>query len=47
MVTPHGDTTIESVPGLVAPFKSSSAYVNVNTQMHQNGEICGHIGLMK
>ncbi len=35
---------VSTWPGL---SNSSSAYVNVNTQMHQNGEIHGQIGLMK
>lgn len=45
-VLPHAGMTAQSVPDLVTLFNSSSAYVNVHTQMHQNGEIRGQIGPM-
>jgi CHRD domain-containing protein len=43
----HIQELIGSVSDLVTLFNSNSAYVNVHTQMHQNGEIRGQISLME
>lgn len=40
----HIQELVGSVSDLVIVFTSNSAYVNVHTQMHKNGEIRGQIG---
>jgi CHRD domain len=43
----HVQGLVGSVSDLVIIFTSSNAYVNVHTQMHNNGEIRGQIGPTK
>jgi hypothetical protein len=40
----HVQGLVGSVSDLIILFTSSNAYVNVHTQMHNNGEIRGQIG---
>ncbi|MGA9152910.1 MAG: CHRD domain-containing protein, partial [Candidatus Nitrosopolaris sp.] len=43
-IMPHVGMTVGSMRELVSLLTSGTAYVNVHTQQHQNGEIRGQIG---
>ncbi len=44
---PSGQGLVGSVSDLITAFTSNEAFVNVHTQMHNHGEICGQVGPMK
>jgi CHRD domain len=43
-VMPHVGMVVGSMRELISLLTSGTAYVNVHTQQHQNGEIRGQIG---
>ena len=43
-IMPHVGMTVGSMRELISLLTSGTAYVNVHTQQHQNGEIRGQIG---